>query len=121
MSADDQSEPVAVSSTDTRPGPADSAPALTNNVAEWLARRVATNAGETTVSVQVLPGRWMIRVESGGSASAIEQPSRGEHSASDVSALIRRWARSAGFTSRVESPHAGEARLALTPPIPQQS
>jgi hypothetical protein len=98
--------------------PDDQTDALSSHVEDWLARRCAQNESETTVCLRVMPGRWLLRIESGESASSIDQPVHGEHSLSDVVAEVRRWARAAGHTARVEPVSAGEARVAIVLAVP---
>jgi hypothetical protein len=116
MADDDQIETTTASESQHRePVLSERAVGLPPMVSDWLGSRVETAPGEVVVAVSVVSSRWVVRVEYGATASSLDAPSRGEHTASEVAAAIRRWARAVGHTARFDGQHAGEARVAITP------
>lgn len=90
-------------------------PTLSPSVTGWIANRVRGAVDDVVVSILVLPGRWLFRVEYGASASTLDEPACGERNALELAEAVRGWARSAGLLARVDGGHTHESRVALTP------
>lgn len=116
MAAEDPGETIATFHTDTvaRTNTEESV-TLAPPVADWLARRTALATTEVSVSIAVLPGRWLICVEAGACGSTIDWPTCRQHRVGDVALALRRWARGAGMSARIEAQRSGEARVVLGP------
>src|SRR4051812_37401782 len=104
MAAEDPTETfVATHESAPHGGDVESRATLVSAVTEWLAGRTVGSPGDVTVSVAVLPGRWLLRVDSGASGSTLDYPSRTDCSAAEVASAVRRWARVSGLSARVDA------------------
>jgi len=88
---------------------------LRDDVRAWLGARLRGATGELTIAVASMPGRWMLRVETGAVASSIEQPSQSDCASRELVAVVERWVRSAGHDARVEEGARGEERISVVP------